>query len=104
MHVEVPFYLFRLGLNDSEIILCIHLAYCTPPNYKEIHFSNADLLAMTGWSMGKLQATKKSLSQKGILKIKGSTDPESNGTLKNSYALCSDHELMLIHKKQMAEK
>lgn len=53
------------SLNESELYLFAILL-----NYgKESHPKNEVLKAKTGWAMNKLQATKKSLVEKGLLKV-----------------------------------
>jgi len=53
------------SLNESELYLFAILL-----NYgKESHPKNEVLKAKTGWAMNKLQATKKSLVDKGLLKV-----------------------------------
>jgi hypothetical protein len=76
------------SVSESEMWLLLHITRFLGKNMT-CWPSNKTLLEKTGWSMGKLQAVKKSLQDKSILEI--STRNDGKGQTSNIYKLKTNY-------------
>ena len=82
--VNLDTRLLTSDISDSELRLLLTFAKFMNKDFK-LWPSNAVLLECTGWSMGKLQLTKKSLETKGFLKIEKNFNAQ--GQTSNIYTI-----------------
>ncbi|MDV7390152.1 helix-turn-helix domain-containing protein, partial [Arthrospira platensis SPKY1] len=77
--INIDERLLTPDLSDSEIRLLITLL-SLESEHKKAFPSNKNILERTGWSLGKLQLTKRSLIKKGLLSIENRLKPSGQKT------------------------
>ena len=89
----------QIGLSDSELLLYIRLSNLTNFGQNSVELTNKNLLELTGWSLGKLQQTKRLLKEKGILRTQQIQD-EYTGQVFTYYIICNySHLVHLMDNK-----
>ena len=82
--INIDTRLLTSDISDGELRLLMTIASFINENMKAWQ-SNAKILERTGWSLGKLQLTKKALEEKGLLKIE--SRHRDNAQTSNVYTL-----------------
>ena len=82
--INIDTRLLTSEISDGELRLLMTIASFINENMKAWP-SNAKILERTGWSLGKLQLTKKALEEKGLLKIE--SRHRDNAQTSNVYTL-----------------
>jgi len=82
--INIDTRLLTSDISDGELRLLMTIASFINENMKAWP-SNAKILERTGWSLGKLQLTKKALEEKGLLKIE--SRHRDNAQTSNVYTL-----------------
>jgi hypothetical protein len=89
----------NIGLTDAELLLYIRLSDLTNFGQNSVDLTNKKLLELTGWSLGKLQQTKRLLKEKGILKTQQLQD-DYTGQVFTYYIICNySHIFHLMENK-----
>lgn len=93
----------HIGLTDAELLLYIRLSDLTNFGQHSVELTNKKLLGLTGWSLGKLQQTKRLLKEKGILKTQQVQD-EYTGQILTYYTICNFSHLVYLMENKSNEQ
>ena len=93
----------NIGLTDAELLFYIRLSDLTNFGQNSVDLTNEKLLELTGWSLGKLQQTKRLLKEKGILKTQQVQD-EYTGQILTYYTICNFSHLVYLMENKNNEQ
>jgi hypothetical protein len=103
MYIVIFKAALEIGLSDAELLLYIRLFDLTNSGQNAVNLTNKNLLEITGWSLGKLQQTKRLLKERGILKTRQVQD-EYTGQVFTYYTICNFSHLVYLMENKNNEQ